>query len=169
MRFARLLFVALLLGGCAQVTPGRVGTVDVSARTTATVVHLPPKCGPHHLRACTPAQRRFLHAWLAALHEQAVQRFLAAYSPWPHVVGGPWDCIAQAETSSNWQMVGSTYSTGLGVVNDIVYQYGTSREQHDLMSGTGTRDETIAVVARFTAIHGFGGWGVLTKEKCGLG
>lgn len=80
----------------------------------------------------------------------------------------PWDCIANAETGGDWSMVGSTYSTGLGVINDVVYQYGSPQEAKDIMSGQASKQEQIDVVSRFTAIHGFGGWGYLTKQKCGL-
>jgi hypothetical protein len=90
-------------------------------------------------------------------------------APVQATVSSPWDCIAAAETGADYTMHGATYSTAFGVINDIVYQYGTPDEQRQIFSGTASKETQIAVVSRFTAQHGFGGWGVLTKQKCGLG
>ena len=80
----------------------------------------------------------------------------------------PWSCIAAAETGTNWHMVGSTYSTAFGMVNDIIRQYGTPQEQADVFSGTASPSEQVDIASRFAAQNGFGGWGVLTREKCNL-
>ena len=65
-------------------------------------------------------------------------------------------------------MHGATYSTAFGMVNDIIYEYGTPEEQAAVFSGTATPEQQIDIASRFAADHGFGGWGVLTKQKCGL-
>lgn len=80
----------------------------------------------------------------------------------------PWDCIAEAETGSDYTMHGSTYSTAFGMVNDIIYDYGTPEEQTAVFNGTATKETQIRIAAAFAADHGFGGWGELTKQKCGL-
>lgn len=82
--------------------------------------------------------------------------------------GSLWQCIAIAETGGNWSMHGSTYSTAFGMVNAIIFEYGTPDEQKHVFAGTATPDEQIDIASRFAAQHGFGGWGQLTKRKCGL-
>jgi hypothetical protein len=79
-----------------------------------------------------------------------------------------WDCIAEAETGSDYTMHGSTYSTAFGMVNDIIYDYGTPEEQQAVFSGTASKETQIAIASRFANDHGFGGWGELTRQKCGL-
>lgn len=79
-----------------------------------------------------------------------------------------WACIAEAETGSDYTMHGSTYSTAFGMVNDIIYDYGTPEEQQAVFSGTASKEQQIAIASRFAGEHGFGGWGKLTKQKCGL-
>lgn len=82
--------------------------------------------------------------------------------------GGPWICIANAETGGDVTMHGSVYSTAFGMINDIIYQYGTPQQQADIFAGRGSFAEELDIASRFAADHGFGGWGVLTREKCGL-
>jgi starvation-inducible outer membrane lipoprotein len=79
-----------------------------------------------------------------------------------------WPCVAVAETGRDVTMHGSTYSTEYGVVNDIVYQYASPEVQARVFAGTATEAEQTDIVARFAADHGTGGWGTLTKQKCGL-
>jgi hypothetical protein len=79
-----------------------------------------------------------------------------------------WDCIATAETGGDYSMHGSTYSTAFGMVNDIIYEYGTPEEQSAVFSGTATKAQEIDIASRFAADHGFGGWGALTRQKCSL-
>lgn len=86
----------------------------------------------------------------------------------PAVLDWPWPCIAEAETGTDWSMHGSTYSTAFGLVNDIVEDYGSPEEQAAVFSGTATAEQQVDIASRFAADHGFGGWGVLTKSKCGL-
>lgn len=81
---------------------------------------------------------------------------------------GPWSCIAEAETGSDWTMHGATYSTAFGMVNAIIYEYGTQDEIAAVFSGTASAAQQIDIASRFAAQHGFSGWGVLTKQKCGL-
>ncbi len=82
--------------------------------------------------------------------------------------GGVWACIANAETGGDFTMHGSTYSTAYGIINDIVYEYASPEVQARVFSGTATASEQLDIVTRFAADHGFGGWGYLTREKCGL-
>ncbi len=82
--------------------------------------------------------------------------------------GGVWSCIANAETGGDFTMHGSTYSTAYGIINDIVYEYASPEVQARVFSGTASASEQLDIVTRFAADHGFGGWGVLTREKCGL-
>lgn len=86
----------------------------------------------------------------------------------PTTSGGVWACIANAETGGDVSMHGPVYSTAFGMINDIVYQYGSPAQQADIFSGNGTFAEELDIASRFAADHGFGGWGYLTREKCGL-
>lgn len=121
------------------------------------------------------ARRRDAFIWASAYHapepvrEQPVP-VTSLPTPASEVTDalGPWACIAEAETGSDWTMHGSTYSTAFGMVNDIIYDYGTPEEQQAVFSGTATREQQIDIASRFAADHGFGGWGELTKQKCGL-
>jgi hypothetical protein len=116
------------------------------------------------------SQRAF---WLAAVQAKNNQPSIPGASPAAPTAAAanpssPWDCIAEAETGSDYTMHGSTYSTAFGMVNDIIYQYGTPEEQSAVFSGTATKAQQIDIASRFAADHGFGGWGSLTKQKCGL-
>lgn len=123
------------------------------------------------------ARDRAVFAWVAA-SQVKVQPLPTDPSPvTPPVHSGvtvaaapssPWDCIAEAETGSDYTMHGSTYSTAFGLVNDIIFEYGTPEEQSAVFSGTATREQEIDIASRFAADHGFGGWGALTRQKCGL-
>lgn len=121
-------------------------------------------------------RRQELTAWVVAAAEEQPPRPVEPSStttPNPVVSAAttpssPWDCIALAETGRDWTMHGSTYSTAFGMVNDIIYEYGTPEEQAAVFSGTATPEQQIDIASRFAADHGFGGWGTLTKSKCGL-
>ncbi len=88
--------------------------------------------------------------------------------PAPAAASSPWACIAEAETGSDWSMTGGTYSTAFGLINDIVEDYGSPEQQQAVFSGTASPETQIDIASRFAADHGFSGWGVLTKSKCGL-
>lgn len=79
----------------------------------------------------------------------------------------PWPCISNAETS-NVAAPGPVYWTVFGVVTDVIEDYGTPDEQAAIFNGTASYQTQLDVVSRFAALHGFGGWGTLTKQKCGL-
>lgn len=81
--------------------------------------------------------------------------------------GGPWVCIANAETGGIAAM-GPTYWTVFGMVVDIIEDYGTPAERAHVFGGTATLSEQLDIATRFAADHGFGGWGWLTRQKCGL-
>jgi len=82
--------------------------------------------------------------------------------------GVNWACVADAETGSDWSMHGATYSTAYGMINDIVYEYASPEVQQRVFSGTASPAEQTDIAARFAADHGTGGWGSLTRQKCGL-
>lgn len=98
---------------------------------------------------CSPAQRAF------------VKQLVEAPSR------APFPCIATAETGGEPAM-GPTYWTVYGMVVDIIEDYGTPAEQAAVFSGTASAWQQYDIASRFAADHGFGGWGVLTKQKCGL-
>ncbi len=81
--------------------------------------------------------------------------------------GGVWICIANAETGGV-PAPGPTYWTVYGVVTDVVTGWGTPEEQAAVFGGYATPGQELDIVTKFAAQEGFGGWGVLTKEKCGL-
>ncbi len=81
--------------------------------------------------------------------------------------GDVWECISIAETGGDPAM-GETYWTEYGVIVDVIEDYGTPDEQAAIFNGTADAATRLAPVARFAADNGFGGWGELTKEKCGL-
>lgn len=78
-----------------------------------------------------------------------------------------WACIATAERGGDPAM-GPTYWTEYGVIIDVIEDYGTPEEQAQIFGGTANAATRLAPVARFAAENGFGGWGELTKQKCGL-
>ncbi len=82
-------------------------------------------------------------------------------------IDGVWSCISIAETGGDPAM-GPTYWTEYGVVIDVIQDYGTPAEQAAIFGGTADAATRLAPVARFAAENGFGGWGELTKQKCGL-
>ncbi len=149
-------------------------------------------CGtPQHLevKKATPQMHSSFSAWatgdaalqlsryrlaLFAAAVSAVQPEPAPASPevappdLPPAAASPWPCIAEAETGSDWTMHGSTYSTAFGMVNDIIEDYGSPEQQAAVFSGTASPETQIDIASRFAADHGFGGWGELTKQKCGL-
>jgi hypothetical protein len=79
----------------------------------------------------------------------------------------PWPCIAVAETS-NRPAMGPTYWTEYGVVIDIIEDFGTPTERAAIFGGYADDVTRWRPVTRFATAHGFGGWGTLTKQKCGL-
>ncbi len=82
--------------------------------------------------------------------------------------GGIYACIGSAETGLDYTMHGSTYSTAFGLVNEIVTDYASPEVAARVFSGTATASEELDIVVRFTNDHGFGGFGYLTRQKCGL-
>ncbi len=81
--------------------------------------------------------------------------------------GGVWACIANAETGGV-PAPGPTYWTVYGVVTDVVTGWGTPEEQAAVFGGHATPGQELDIVTKFAADEGFGGWGDLTKTKCGL-
>lgn len=132
------------------------------------------------IRARRDAERRFVEAsvWLdAAAHHpapdhaaggtrKAAPAAASTFSP-VHASVDVWTCIATAETGGV-PAPGPTYWTVYGVVTDIIEDYGTTEEQAAIFGMTASLQTQLDVVSRFAADHGFGGWGQLTKQKCGL-
>lgn len=81
--------------------------------------------------------------------------------------GGIWACIGEAETGGVAAM-GPTYWTEFGMVTDIIQDYGTPEEQAAVFGGYASFGQQLDIAVRFAADHGFGGWGYLTRQKCGL-
>lgn len=125
---------------------------------------------PSHKRTRAPwrwlaAELDAYHRWLQGLG--GVGGTVISDPPPPAPTGGPWVCIADAETGGV-PASGPTYWTVFGVVSGVVTEYGTPAEQHDIFTDTASFGEQLDVVTRFAAVNGFGGWGVLTRQKCGL-
>jgi hypothetical protein len=161
MRLAKHLLVVaclLLTVACGPNPVSGITVKDISS--THPAKHAVVKCSLKHLKACTPRQRRDIHRFLVAL---AFNKWLKAIAIPP-----PWPCVAEAETGSDWTMHGSTYSTAYGIVNDIVYDYASPAVQRKVFSGTASPWEQTDIVRRFAADHGTGGWGWLTRQKCGI-
>lgn len=143
---------AFLTPACAP-NPHLPG-VEVKAPVTHT------KPAPKLTKAQARAWHRFLvhlafAAWLEGLKHQQVTSPVFA-------------CIANAETGGDETMHGPIYSTAFGMMNEIVTDYGNPEVAARIFAGQGTFSEELDIAVRFVADHGFGGWGVLTKEKCGL-
>lgn len=85
----------------------------------------------------------------------------------PPSTGGVWACIANAETGGVSAM-GPTYWTVFGMVTDIIEDYGTPAQQAAVFGGYADFGTQLDIASRFAADHGFGGWGYLTRQKCGL-
>lgn len=92
---------------------------------------------------------------------------VAAAPVGPVTRGGPWVCIANAETGGV-AATGPTYWTVFGLVTGVVDEYGSPAQQAAVFGGTADLATQLDIAVRFAADHGFGGWGVLTRQKCGL-
>lgn len=172
MPLRRQLVVAVLALSCALSCGSKSKTFDVSIRR--------PEVGPNVqtsvnvVAAASRAigqQRRDAFIWAAAGPKEQPESI--AQEPSVPVAASlaqsdVWACIAQAETGSDYTMTGSVYSTAFGMINDIIYDYGSPEEQAAVFSGTASKETQIAIASRFANEHGFGGWGELTKQKCGL-
>lgn len=113
----------------------------------------------------TRAQRKAFHAWIAHYWLQKWYDGLRAREEVGS--GGPWVCIANAETGGRPAM-GPTYWTVFGMVTGVITGYGTPAEQAHVFAGTATWSEQLDIGVRFASVNGFGGWGWLTRQKCGL-
>ncbi len=167
--------IVLVLSGCGRGEP----PFHLSVRPVETMQHSQRFANSFSAGSAAVLIRRANEvAWLAAYHvpepvrEQPVPVISSSSSTAQYGgvtdAAGPWACIAEAETGTDWSMHGSTYSTAFGMVNDIIYDYGTPEEQAAVFSGTASAETQIRIASAFANDHGFGGWGELTKQKCGL-
>lgn len=185
-RLALALALALLLLGCgtAPTTTTKEVTVrtDVSRRVAATGNSPDPferaLAGQVYLDALTRAAAA-ARAWLAALPPPPPPVIVAYHTSTPEVVpvaapvttppatGGVWACIANAETGGV-PAPGPTYWTVFGMVTGIITEYGSPAQQAAVFNGTASFATQLDIATRFANDHGFGGWGWLTRQKCGL-
>lgn len=104
----RLMCVVACVAGCARVVPPAAVHV-ASTSTTAVPQHQPPvRCGPRHLRACTPKQRAALHRWLLLL---AARQWIAGLpAPYVPYCGGDLPpCYVRERESHNTYGIVSTH------------------------------------------------------------
>jgi hypothetical protein len=163
MRFprkVRLLAVATLAAVLTSCTPAR-RVIETRVETKPAAVRTEVK--KHKL---TAAQRRALVRWFRYL---ALKQYLAALiaADRARMSSQPWPCIAIAE-SGGTPIMGPTYWTEYGVVVDIIEDYGTPSERQAIFGGYADALIRWRPVERFAKANGYGGWGVLTKQKCGL-
>lgn len=94
----------------------------------------------------TPAQRDAWRRWNAQLVLQ--QWFDAVY----------WFPIARCETGANWQMHGSRYSTGLGIMNAAVRENASPDDAALLLSGRAPISLQIELAKRIERRFGVHAW-----------
>lgn len=80
-----------------------------------------------------------------------------------------WQCVADAETSGNWQAHGPQYSSAFGMLNEAVRERADSpASAARILAGTASHQEQIDAAERELARFGVGAWGVLTRAKCAV-
>lgn len=70
-----------------------------------------------------------------------------------------WYAIAQCETGGDWNMTGSVYSTGLGMMDEAIRENSSPDVADRELSGTATVAEIIATAESIAAKHGIHSWG----------
>ena len=92
---------------------------------------------------CTPAQQALFAA------------FVKAQPHWTY----NWDAVAQCETGSDWNMTGSYYSTGLGMMNQAITENSPPDVAQRELSGTASVNEIKETAETIAARHGIRSWG----------
>ena len=106
-----------------------------------------------------PRQRLVYIRWLRHL---AFSRWLEGLPKWHY----DWDCFAIAETGGDWTMHGSSYSTGLGIMNQAVRENATSEVAARALAGRASKAEQIAIGERIAARFGIRAWAASSVAKC---
>ena len=92
---------------------------------------------------CSPRER-FLAAWVKA-----------QTPTWNY----DWDAVARCETGGNWNMTGSYYSTGLGMMNQAIRENSPPDVAQRELSGTASVNEIKQTAETIAARHGIQSWG----------
>ena len=113
--------------------------------------------------ARTPArQHRPTSAQIArfrqAYRHAQLERFLTALYTWSHVPVD-WFAVATCETGGDWHVTGSTYSTGLGMMNAAITENSPPDIARAELNGTSTVWDIIATAKRIDARFGIHAWG----------
>lgn len=114
----------------------------------------PPKSHPTKT-ALTTTQRQALHRWILHLHLRAYLTAVWNYTHNPY----DWYAIANCETGGNWNMTGSYYSTGLGIMNQAIRENSPPAVAAREMAGTATVLEIVATGRRIEERFGIHAWG----------
>lgn len=109
--------------------------------------------------ALHPKQRQAFRRLLIHL---AFEAWLRGLRTWHY----DWDCIALAETGENWQMHGSSYSSGIGVMNQAVRENATADVADRVFAGRASKAEQVAIGERIAARFGIRAWAAGTVDKC---
>jgi len=88
----------------------------------------------------------------------AVKRYLDAVWTFTHTPYD-WPAIANCETGGNWNVTGSYYSTGLGMMNAAIIENSPPDVAQRELSGTATVLEIVATARQIEAKHGIHSWG----------
>lgn len=145
------------LTGCGRLAPktfddsARPVTVTVAAAEPRTKVETPKASRP--AAALTPKQRAAFRRWIVGYW---YRRWLAGLAALEHY---NWDAVARCETGGRWNMTGSVYSTGLGMMNQAIRENASPASAARQLAGVASRAEIVATAERIAARHGIDSWG----------
>jgi hypothetical protein len=86
----------------------------------------------------------------------AFRRWLAGIRPVEHY---NWDAVARCETGGAWNVTGSFYSTGLGMMNAAIRENSPPDVALRELTGRASRAEIVSTAEQIAARHGIRSWG----------
>lgn len=160
MPFARAfaIVVSALLSTVAAAVPARPPAGTVASRPPATRHHgaavaaVTRTVPPLPAAAAARADTRAALAFIAALDTYATDVALAT-QPYD------WSAVARCETGGDWSMVGSVYSTGLGMMNEAIVEHSRPAVAAAELDGTATVLQIETTADAIAAAHGIRSWG----------
>lgn len=142
--------IAVAVTSLTACTPPAARTA-IRTESISTHAHQPnPKPKP-----TLAAERRAFHRFILGLQLRA---YLDAIWQFTHVPYD-WYAIADCETGRDWNVTGSLYSTGLGMMNEAIRENSPPDVAARELTGTATILEIVGTARTIATRHGIHSWG----------